>query len=282
MSKAALNHRLKAPAWVTKSHQPIPTALVGCGGSGSLMLMRLLKLHQALVAHGRPGLHVTVYDPDLVSPANVGRQAFWASDVGHNKAEVLVTRINAFAGLNWRAVPCRFPKNALPPADADTMHLLVSCVDSKEARVAIGDCLLRYPRRYERESLLWLDLGNDAEFGQAVLGEPLRHKQPDERYRLPTVLELFPAMRTDPPAANTPSCSLAEAITRQDLYVNEMLVAAAANLLWQVFRQGELSTSAVFVNCRTQTMTPLPINADAWRRFGHVTHRYGKPERLLA
>lgn len=282
MSKPSTNRRIAAPRWISQAHAPVRTALVGCGGSGSLMLMRLLKLHQALVAHGRPGLDVTAYDPDRVSPANVGRQAFWATDVGLNKAEVLVTRINAFAGLNWRAVGRPYAHQEEPARHGVGNHrLLITCVDSKEARVAIGDHL-RARRSGDDDSIrLWLDLGNDAEVGQAVLGEPLPERERDYRYRLPTVLELFPSMRTDPPATNTPSCSLVEAITRQDLYINELVVATAANLLWQLFKHGELSVSAVFINCRTHTVTPLPIDADAWRRFGHSTYRYGKAPHLL-
>ena len=34
------------------------------------------------------------YDPDIVTEANIGRQLFGPSDLGQNKAQCLVTRIN--------------------------------------------------------------------------------------------------------------------------------------------------------------------------------------------
>ena len=35
---------------------------------------------------GHPGLHVTVFDPDTVSQANIGRQLFSETELGLNKA----------------------------------------------------------------------------------------------------------------------------------------------------------------------------------------------------
>ena len=58
------------------------------------------------MASGHPGgLHVTVVDGDTISPANCVRQPFTRSEVGLNKAVVLVNRLNMFWGLKWEAVP---------------------------------------------------------------------------------------------------------------------------------------------------------------------------------
>ena len=60
-------------------------------------------LHQQEGVNCR-GLSVTVYDPDtVVSPFNIGRQLFYATDLGLNKAEVLVGRVNVAYGTKWRA-----------------------------------------------------------------------------------------------------------------------------------------------------------------------------------
>src|ERR1017187_5328580 len=72
----------------------------GCGGTGSAVVAGLPYLHQSLVARGHPGgLHVTVVDGDAISPTNCVRQPFAWSEVGLNKAIVLVSRINLFWGL---------------------------------------------------------------------------------------------------------------------------------------------------------------------------------------
>jgi ThiF family len=78
--------------------------LIGSGGNGSAVLFGLPYLHRALEAWGRPeGIDVTVMDGDAVSPTNCVRQPFGAADIGHNKATILVNRINLFHGLAWRS-----------------------------------------------------------------------------------------------------------------------------------------------------------------------------------
>jgi PRTRC genetic system ThiF family protein len=79
--------------------------VVGCGGTGSAVVAGLPYLHQSLIARGpRGGLHGAVMDGDTISPTNCVRQPFARSEVGLNKAVVLVNRINLFWGLNWPAM----------------------------------------------------------------------------------------------------------------------------------------------------------------------------------
>ena len=93
-------HRFFIPT--TLLERPVTVWLLGAGGTGSELLDGLARLHAALLALGHPGgLQVTVWDGDLVSTANLGRQRFWPVDVGHPKATVLVQRLNLFAGLAW-------------------------------------------------------------------------------------------------------------------------------------------------------------------------------------
>ena len=77
------------------AQRQVNVALVGAGGTGSRMLENLLNLHRAMLALGHPGgLHVTLIDDDIVSAANVGRQAFYPCDVGSYKSLVLINRAN--------------------------------------------------------------------------------------------------------------------------------------------------------------------------------------------
>ena len=93
--------------------RPVRVLLIGAGGTGSHLFGALMALDHALRALGHPGrLHVTVYDPDRVTAANLGRQAFWPADVGQNKAVTLVQRANLTLGLDW--VGCRTPFGPTP------------------------------------------------------------------------------------------------------------------------------------------------------------------------
>jgi PRTRC genetic system ThiF family protein len=241
--------------------------LAGAGGTGSQMLTGLARLDAAIRALGHPGLDVAVFDPDEVSVANLGRQLFAPADVGCNKAEVLVTRINGWFGTKWNAVPAKFY------GDNGTFSagpmICVSCVDTAGARVGIGK------RLTARKHLYWLDLGNRQADGQVVLGVPAQNAEHSAfEFRLPTVLELFPeiarnAKRLD--RDNGPSCSLAQALERQELFVNQSVCTPALQLLWQIFRYGRLTWHGAFVNLTTGRMNPIPVDPQAWRRMGHHT-----------
>ena len=68
----------------------------------------LTQLHAALIARGWGGLVVHALDPDTVLPANVVRQRYHSHDVGRNKTDVLMRRVNLECGLNWQSQPRKF------------------------------------------------------------------------------------------------------------------------------------------------------------------------------
>src|SRR5580704_2115494 len=82
---------------------PVSINLIGTGGTGSQMLSALARINQSLIALQHPGLCVKAFDDDKVSEANLGRQLFSQSEIGLNKAAVLVNRLNRFFGTNWKA-----------------------------------------------------------------------------------------------------------------------------------------------------------------------------------
>ncbi len=250
----------------------IRIGLAGAGGNGSHMIGGLARLHTALCALGHPGLNVAVYDPDHVSPANLGRQLFSAADLGADKAQVLVNRINCFFNLQWQAHPTKLTRNT-----GQCWDFLIGCVDSAAARLELDRCKFHY----------WLDLGNSAKIGQVVLGEPSRvspRSRPEsvaksfgrkmskneqaeheewlkwQANRLPNILGVFPQLkRKRRKEDNTPSCSLAEALERQDLFINQSVATFALQLLWQFIREGGLNIHGYFINLESGRVTPLPI-----------------------
>lgn len=231
-------------------------ALIGCGGNGSQMLTGLARLHHAITALGHPGLHVTVFDPDTVSEANMGRQLFGAFDVGASKAHVLVNRINAFFGLAWEAVHGRYDGQ-------DRQNLMaIACVDSARARHEIHGKLKRYGVHY------LMDLGNRAADGQVLLGELFEGRvglgAPADSALLPSPYDVLPELvDLQTKEDDMPSCGLAEALERQELFVNQSIVTPALSILWEFFRHGRLTWHGAFVNLRTGTMRPLNVRDPA-------------------
>ncbi len=111
--------------------RPVDVAVIGAGGSGSQVLTGLAQLHHAMLALGHPGgLNVVAVDDDVVSPSNVGRQMFYPADVGQNKADVLIHRINMAMGTNWKSVKTRLEKNS----SLYQVDLVIGCVDTRAAR----------------------------------------------------------------------------------------------------------------------------------------------------
>ncbi|WP_158828982.1 PRTRC system ThiF family protein [Mucilaginibacter lacusdianchii] len=248
---------------------PVTVHLIGAGGTGSQMLTCLARMHQGMLALDYPGLQVTVFDDDTVSPANLGRQLFAQSEIGMNKGVALITRLNRFFGTNWKAVPRRFDALTLSGLkDEGAANLYVSCVDTAAARFAIAGILGEYKDRhsYQRNRpLYWMDLGNSKTTGQVLLSTIGELTQPpSQRHQpcghLPFVTETFKALLENADAKNdTPSCSLAEALTKQDLFINSTLANMGASLLWLLFREGILYNRGFFLNLHDFRAMPILI-----------------------
>ena len=234
--------------------------VVGCGGVGSTVTAGLPYLHQALVVRGHPGgLHVTVQDGERISATNCVRQPFSKSEIGLYKSVVLVTRLNIFWGLDWEAIPEHLVQDR-PITHAD---VVIGCVDSRAARAVIHGCTSR-----SSTVAYWLDIGNNADSGQFILGEPLNLTNPRRRMRLRSVVELYPeVMAPELEDDSLPSCSAAEALERQEPFVNATLANHALSLLAQLFRCGKIAHHGGFVNLSTGMTTALRIDPGLWRRL---------------
>jgi len=234
--------------------RPIRILVVGCGGNGSAIVSGLPYLHQALLAFGHPGgLAVTLIDPDTVSETNCVRQPFCRTEIGFPKAIVLAHRINLFWGLNWQGMQATI-QQLKKGSDVD---FVIGCVDTRKARRAIDKWVL------SSRALYWLDLGNNASSGQFVLGQPKNSVNKRRgKCRLPTVTELFPEIAAPSKKDDDqPSCSAAEALTRQEPFINQNLAYQAMGMLTQFLRHGSLSYQGGFCNLATGQLVPLAIRA---------------------
>ena len=232
---------------------PIGVLLVGCGGNGSAMLLKLATLDRTLRMLGHPGLDVLACDGDLVSAPNLARQPYLPSEVGRSKAVSLVTRINMTYGLNWQAEH-RFIGPRSTPGPRHRADVVITCVDSRGARADVHEAMKEYRPCYT------LDLGNDRTTGQFALGTVGR----GHSVELPTAAEMWPEI-ADRSAAlgddDGPSCSSEEAVRRQDLFIHEALSAHASNLVWRLLRDGRIEHHGGFVNLVTGVAAPIPVPA---------------------
>jgi PRTRC genetic system ThiF family protein len=248
-------------------YNPVTINLIGAGGTGSQLLTAHARMNHALTALGHAGLFVKVFDDDQVDAANLGRQLFTTAELGQYKSVALINRINRFFGTNWKAETIRYDKQSLKDKELASAIITISCVDTVTARYEIGEILQYLTKNYGGRNRVkyWLDFGNSRSSGQVILSTLEKIKQPaSELYRpiesLPLVTEEFKELlATSEKEDNTPSCSLAEALTKQDLFINSALANCGASLLWQLFREGILFNRGFFLNLADFRTQPLKV-----------------------
>ena len=235
----------------------ITVDLIGAGGNGSQMLSCLARIDYSLRQLGRAGLSVTVYDNDTVEEPNIGRQLFTACDLGKNKAECLVSRFNRIYGNDWKAVAGKYQS-------CSRANIIISCVDNVKTRLDIAKSLNKKSNGYKDFcNYYWMDLGNGQTSGQCVLGTGVTETQPQSSEfksvrSLKNITEIFNLQNVDE-ADSGPSCSIAEALEKQDLFMNSTLVQASANLIWNLLKDGMITNHGFFLNMEDFRMNPLNI-----------------------
>ena len=240
----------------------IAVCLIGAGGTGSQVLTALARMSHSLQALGHAGFQVSLWDDDVITEANRGRQLFAECEVGLTKASALITRSNRFFGTSWKAIEKPFNTATVK----DRAVLYISCVDTAAARFEIAEVLssISGQRHYSDFPRYWMDFGNGKDTGQVILSTIGSIEQPaSKRYEtvesLPFVTEEFAELLMQGDANDLPSCSLAESLERQDLFINGVLAQMGCSLLWQLFRNGMIIQRGIFLNLVNYVSQPLKL-----------------------
>lgn len=251
---------------LAKSQHRIGIDLIGLGGTGSHMLTNLAILSNTLYKLGGQPFFVRAFDPDIIEEHNISRQAFSKAEIGLYKSDVLVTRCNRFFNTDWTSYPYKYEENPRTVKTGNPLsNIIITCVDSIEARKSIHDIVMKKifepgTSRFDYTTpVYWLDIGNTRKQGQIILGTILQIKNqdiPDNVYKLPSFFDEFPDITGDP---DEPSCSLAESIGKQDLFINKIMATYASNMLWQLFREYRVNYRGLYVNLETMMTKPILI-----------------------
>jgi hypothetical protein len=75
--------------------------------------------------------------------------------------------------------------------------------------------------------------------------------------------ELFDYTKIDEQDAG-PSCSLAQALKKQDLFINSTLAQLGCGLLWKLLREGMIDYHGIFLNLDTMKTNPLKMKSKVW------------------
>ena len=248
---------------------PVTVNLIGAGGTGSQVLTALARMNHALSELNHAGLSVRLWDDDVITEANLGRQLFAESELGFYKSVALINRVNRFFGTNWKAETQRFEKYDLVQLQSNMKsEIYISCVDSVKSRFDIAEILneLKIDKGYYRNQCkYWIDFGNSQFTGQVLLSTIGNIKQPNsEKYvtveNLPFITEEFgELLKISEAEDNTTSCSLAEALEKQDLFINSTLAQMGSSLFWGLFRNGLTENRGFFLNLKNFQSQPIKL-----------------------
>lgn len=247
---------------------PITVNVIGAGGTGSKVLTALMEMNHSLMELGHAGLQVRLWDDDIITSANLGRQRFAESETGLYKSVTLINRVNRWIGTNWKAETRKFEKDhfgQIPEQAQATIY--ITCVDNVKARFGVAEILnaLGYRRNHRDTPKYWLDFGNSQHTGQVLLSTIGTIKQPhSEKYEtvanLPFVTDEFgELLKQSEQQDDTSSCSLAEALEKQDLFINSSLTQMGCSLLWSLFRNGMTEYRGFFHNLKDFRTQPINV-----------------------
>jgi len=265
---------MKTPVHFTDNYllnptNPISVTQIGAGGTGSCMITALSRINHCLKALGHAGLHVTLWDDDIVTEANLGRQLFAPTEVGLCKSVARINNANRAFGTNWKAIEEKFVYDPNTYSENMKSNIYISCVDSVGARFSLADFFneVSPENYYDRDKMLyWLDLGNSKFTGQAILSTISQIRQPKSKLyepvgKLPFVTDEYKELleREALTENDEPSCSIAEALEKQDLFINPTLANMGGSLLWQLFRNGMTENRGFFHNLNTFQSSPIKV-----------------------
>ena len=242
-------------------------ALVGCGGTGSLLaegLMRLLLNY--------PDAHLILVDGDTVEERNLLRQNFYPEEIGGFKSEVLANRLarrfQRPVAYITEMLGLKRPENDyLGAPEGTVLHnvsIIIGAVDNPMARKSIASQV--------SHSTFWVDSGNGDHYGQVLIGnarKPSKHDFDAEGHcfalPLPTVQRaelLLPAAESE---ADDPSCALAVQLGQQSPVINQIMAALTLEVVRRLIT-GTCSWMALSVALDQGQVTPImatPENAAA-------------------
>ncbi|RKN83555.1 PRTRC system ThiF family protein [Ulvibacterium marinum] len=252
-----------APNYFYNPTHPITIALIGVGGTGSLLLARLARIDHALRQVGHPGLHIIAYDSDIVEPNNVGRQLYTTSDVGEYKVINAVNKVNMAFGLQWQGIPM----DALPDGEDIRANIIITCVDNANFRVQLARSL-QYPYKGSEYNTMfyWLDLGNSRNTGQFVIGTLFNEKRKIEREdfeqveKLKNIIDFFPDLDAyDTPTLQGAGCTYSDKLNEQSLFINDVLVAHASDCLFRLLYHKQIQKHGAFVNLESGRVNSILV-----------------------
>ncbi len=244
---------------IGKGFADVPTiVVVGVGGTGSLVAEGLCRL---LTKTDIPILFV---DPDRVEPPNLGRQNFFAGDVGKFKSQALAERLSQQYGrkIGYSVMPYEEDMFDTPSGQGmirkATNLLILGCVDNPVARRSIAKGM-----KWDK---WWIDSGNGFNSGQVLIGNINSKDGMKEAFdSTEHLVRLLPCPSLQVPALLRPSrkkqpardCAEAVEDDEQSPTINQAMAVLVLDMVNRLLR-GTLTYMGIYVDMDAGTMHQVP------------------------
>jgi len=256
--------------WTFKSEKR-PTAIfvIGAGGTGSYFVPMISRdIH---TMETPPSL--VLCDGDVVEEKNLKRQHFIASDIGKNKAAALAGRYSAAFGIS---VGYKDEFIETKEAFIDLLSsgggnvIVVTCVDNIKTRLLLREAIAEVVDF----DVFWIDCGNEAYAGQAVLAARCPwwapHTIEQGRFPMPDVFDLYPELFERAKQDKLPtemSCAELAESSPQYGFVNLLSSTVALNWAHDLLYSEPIRTNVVEFSIKNKYRhTPLiESNIEAWK-----------------
>jgi PRTRC genetic system ThiF family protein len=222
---------------ISPAGNQLSISVIGCGGTGSLILPIIARFNYALKALKDVSIALTCFDGDKIDIVNPCRQGFSPYEVGLHKNVALITRINRFWGTSWEAIP-----EMLTSKTTEFLgNIVISATDTRKSRKMIYNLIRNQNKAHkintENHVYYWIDLGNSLNTGNVILSDC---------EKLPTPLDYY--KNSEDIDIDKPSCSIAESLNNQNILINQEMANKGAQLLWDILTNESIKYRGFFIN----------------------------------
>jgi PRTRC genetic system ThiF family protein len=258
--------------------------IVGCGGTGGFVAEGLCRL---LV--NNHDWNICLVDHDKVEESNLGRQNFYAEDLGKFKAEVLARRL-----ANNYGCEIDFTVNCIEEIKInDRGKITIGCVDNPGARGQLQYATIPQTfygnynyHSYHNIGGWYIDAGNSEHSGQVLIGNSFLHElnrsfYPKELgndnngtcYRLPLPTVQQPGLLAPETKPVVPrDCAQRVAADEQSPVINQAMAALVLQFV-SLLLKGELTWMGAYLDLQSGTLSTVPADPEIVSRMTGLTFR---------
>lgn len=213
--------------------------IIGTGGTGSILADNIAKINFALINSDKPGIRLSLVDPDIVEAKNIGRQNFYANELGMKKTDAIAQRLSRNY-LMRNIVSCPKKIELSECNVKQSYDIVICCVDNYKTREWVYEHFHKYTHI--------LDIGNEKDFGQIILSykEELMH-----------TFDIFTKKisKTQNKESDYQCDNYEQQFEKQSLFINTIIAGYAAELLRDFISSDTIDYNCIFVNLNSLKTT---------------------------